>query len=96
MDKAAACKLPLFLVGRYPPLRNFFPSYSPWSSPTFISFLNSNSCVCFTGLRWSLGQEDVQKEPPAQPEGLVWRHSSGGKPSDPENNYAGYAFLNLI
>ena len=81
--KAAACKLPLFLVGRYPPLRNFFPSYSPWSSPTFISFLNSNSCVCFTGLRWSLGQEDVQKEPPAQPEGLVWRHSSGGKPSDP-------------
>ena len=81
--KAAACKLPLFLVGRYPPLRNFFPSYSPWSSPTFISFLNSNSCVCFTGLRWSLGQEDVQKEPPAQPEGLVWRHSSGGKPIDP-------------
>ena len=27
--------------------------------------------MCVTGLRWSLGQEDVQDEPPAQPEGLV-------------------------
>ena len=37
----------------------------------FISFLISDICVCVTGLRWSLGQEDVQDEPPAQPEGLV-------------------------
>ena len=59
------------MVGCYPPLRNFFPSYCPRSSPTFISFVISDSCVCVTGLRWSLGQEDVQDEPPAQPEGLV-------------------------
>ena len=71
MDKAATCKLPLF--GRSlssPP--ELFPIILPLGHlRPFISFFNSDICVCVTGLRWSLGQEDVQDEPPAQPEGLV-------------------------
>ena len=63
------------------------PELFPILQPLVISDLLSPSLtrivVCVTGLRGSLGQEDVQKEPPAPPEGLVWRHSSGGKPIDP-------------